>query len=226
MLPSTRPALFLALVLALPGAARADLAVDAYAAMGIRTSDVLSGSVLTARVLPGDAKQVVAMVTYFTGKKDEKGGVNVRLEVFAREGSALSSLYSRDYGKEKGGSVGRGDLELVDLDGDGAAEIVVSYDDAANPLVARRAGEVIVHEPSGFRVAWSGDMEYDATRAARDVPADRRDRVVRKLDAAATIRTHGVTLFMTKKVIAIAGERLAEPKEVRETFPLRATPEP
>ncbi len=223
---SVRLALLLGLAAAFPAGARADLAAEAYAAMGIKTGDVLSGTVLTARLLPGDAKQVVAMVTYFTGKKDDASGVDVRLELFRRDGNALASLYSRDSGKENGGFVGRGDVELVDLDGDGAAEVVVTYDFAGNPLVQKRAGEVIVHDPKGFRVAWSGDMEYDATRAARDVPADRRDRYVRKLDAAATLKTHGITLFMTKKVIAVAGERLAEPKEVRETFPLRSAPEP
>ena len=219
-------AFLLGLAVAVPAPVRANLAADAYAAMGIKTSDVLSGSVLTARVLPGEAKQVVAMVTYFTGKKDEANGVNVRLEVLRKEASSLVSVYARDYGKENGGFVGRGDVELVDLDGDGAAEIVVSYEQGGNPLVQRRAGEVIVREPSGFRVAWTGDMEYDATRAARDVPADRRDRFLRRLDAAATLKTRGITLFMTKRVIAVAGERLAEPKEIRETFPLRPQPAP
>ena len=216
----------LGLAVSVPAPVHANLAADAYAAMGIKTSDVLLGSVLTARVLPGEAKQVVAMVTYFTGKKDDANGVNVRLEVLRKEANALVSLYARDYGKENGGFVGRGDVELVDLDGDGAAEIVVSYEQGGNPLVQRRAGEVIVREPSGFRVAWTGDMEYDATRAARDVPADRRDRFLRRLDAAATLKTRGITLFMTKKVIAVAGERLAEPKEIRETFPLRPQPAP
>ncbi len=219
-------AFLLGVAAAAPAPARADLAAEVYAAMGIKTGDVLSGSVLTARVLPGEAKQVVAMVTYLTGKKDDAGGVNVRLEVLRREANALVSLYARDYGKESGGFVGRGDVELVDLDGDGAAEIVVTYDQQGNPLVQRRPGEVIVRDPAGFRVAWTGDMEYDATRAARDVPADRRDRFLRKLDAAATLKTRGITLFMTKKVIAVAGERLAEPKEVRETFPLRPQPAP
>ncbi|MBZ5638686.1 MAG: hypothetical protein LAO51_08000 [Acidobacteriia bacterium] len=205
---------------------RADTAADAYGAMGIKAADVLSGSVVAARVLPGEAKQVVAMVTYFTGKKDDASAVDVRLEVFRKDGNALVEVYSRDFGNENGGFVGRGDLELLDLDGDGVSEIVVSYDQLSNPLVQRRSGEVIVHEPSGFRVAWTGDLEYDATRAARDVPQDRRDRFVRKLDPGATIRTHGITLFMTKKVIAVAGERLPEPKEVKETFPLRPAPAP
>ena len=53
------------------------------------------------------------------------------------------------------------------------------------------------------------------------MPADRRDRYLRKLDFANTRRTKGVTLFMTKTVIAVAGERLPQPKDIQETFPLK-----
>lgn len=207
------------------GAALAESAAEVREMLGIGSKDVLSGSVLTARVLPGDAKQVVAVTTYFTGKRGEADAVNVRLDVFRREGERLVSLYARDLGAENGGYVGRGEVELVDLDGDQVNEIVITYDDARSPVVSRRAAEVIVHEPSGFRVAWSGETEYDATRAARDVPSERRDRFVRTLDVASTLKTRGVTLFFRKRVIAVAGERLPEPKEVVETFPLRTAPE-
>jgi hypothetical protein len=44
---------------------------------------------------------------------------------------------------------------------------------------------------------------------------------MRKLDFANTRRTKGVTLFMTKTMIAVAGERLPQPKEIQETFPLK-----
>ncbi len=226
MITRLRFAALLACAFAAAAHARAGTAEDAYGAMGIKTGSVLSGSVLSARVLPGEAKQVIAMVTYFTGKSDDASAVNVRLEVLRKDPQGLVSVYSRDFGKETGGLVGRGDVELVDLDGDGTSEIVVSYDAFSSPLVNRRAGEVVVRESAGFRVAWNGDMEYDATRAARDVPVERRDRFVRKLDPAATLRTHGITLFMTKKMIAVAGERLAEPREIRETFPLRTVPQP
>jgi hypothetical protein len=226
MVRCLRYAALAAALLAARAPARADAAAEVYAAMGLKARDVMTGSVVGARVLPGDAKQVVALVTYFTGKKDEANAVDVRLEVYRKDGDALVSAYSRDYGRENGGFVGRGEIELVDLDGDGVSEIVVSYDQLGSPLVQRRAGEVIVHDPAGFRVAWSGDLEYDATRAARDVPQERRDRFVRTLDPAATIRTKGITLFMTKKMIAVAGERLPEPKSVRETFTLRAPREP
>ena len=113
----------------------------------------------------------------------------------------------------------------MDLDGDGINEIIVSYDSYEDPLIEQKLAEVILHDESGFRTAWSGPLNYDATKAARDLPRERRDRFKREFDLAGTLKTRGVTLFVNKKVIAIAGERLAEPKIVQETFPLRPAPD-
>ena len=208
-------------------AARADTAAEVYKVMGIRTGDVLSGSVLTARVLPGgsaEAKQVVALVTYMTGKRDEAQAINVRLAVFRREGDALAEVYARDLGKENSGHVGRGDLELVDLDGDGANEIVLSYDTYKDPLVQERRADVILQRDGVFAVAWTGPVSYDATKAVRTVPVERRDRFTRALDIPGTLKTRGVTLMVKKTVVAVAGERLEQPRVLQETFPLRSTP--
>lgn len=207
-------------------AAFADTGSDVYRALGIDPGKVLSGTVLQAPVLPGGEKQVVSIVTYFTGKRDEARAINVRLDVFRRSGGKLVPVYSRDLGDERGGNVGRGEIQLVDLDGDATNEIVVSWDDASDPLVQRRTGEVLVCDGERFRTAWAGDLRYDATRAARKVPENRRDRWAREIDIPATLRTRGITLFMTKTVFAVAGERLPEPQTVRETFPLRGASEP
>jgi len=212
---------FLAVILGgLCGAPRAQMGAQAYEAMGLKPGQVLTGSVLTTPVLPGEAKQVVALVTYMTGKKGEDDAVNVRLEVFATVGDKLSSIYARDLGQENGGYVGRGDLGLVDLDGDGANEIIVTWDTFREPLIDERRGEIIFFRGDGFETLWSGTMKYDATRAARKVPLERRDRYKREIDVVATLRTQGVTLFTNKTVIAVAGERLPQPKVVVETFPL------
>jgi hypothetical protein len=213
-------------VLLSAAATRADTAAEAYRAMGIQPAEVLAGTVLAARVLPGEDKQVVAVATYLLGRRDKEGGVNVRLDVLRRAGDALTPVYSRDFGAETGGSVGDGNVSIMDLDRDGVNEIVVSYDSFADPLVTQRLGEVIVHDGAGFHAAWSGPFEYDATRAARTVPRERQDRFVREIDVPNTLRTRGITLFMTKKVIAVAGERLSEPKVVQETFPLRPADQP
>lgn len=218
-----RVATILMLVLAaaaLPLVRGEDLGLIVYRTMGIKAGDVMSGSVLTALILPGKDKQVVALVTYLTGKKDEANAVDVRLEVFRRQGDKLESLYSRDYGKENGGYVGRGDIQIVDLDGDGLSELFVTYDLAKDRLIQDRKGEVIVRD-GAFRVSWVDSVQYDATRAARDLPADRRDRFVRELDVPGTIRTKGVSLLFDKKMIAVAGERLAEPKVSKEAVPFR-----
>ncbi len=198
-----------------------DVGLAAYRMMGIKSGEVLNGSVLAAQVLPGKDKQVVALVTYMTGKKDEANAVNVRLEIFRRQGETLESVYARDYGKENGGFVGRGEIQVVDLDGDGVQEIFVTYDLAKDRLIQDRRGEVIARDGAAFRIHWTDSVQYDATRAARDLPADRRDRFVRELDVAGTMRTRGVSLMFDRKMIAVAGERLAEPKISKEAVPFR-----
>jgi hypothetical protein len=200
---------------------QADSAADAYRAIGLEPADILSGTVLKARVLPDGGKQVVSLTTYFTGETEKENAVNVRLDVFRSGGNQLASIYTRDYGAENGGFVAEGDLQLVDLDRDGLAEIVVTFADYSDPLIDLRLGEVILHDEGGFYTAWAHPVKYDATRAVRGVPLERRDRFVRELDIVNTLRTRGVTLFFEKKVIAVAGERLAEPKLIQETFPLR-----
>jgi hypothetical protein len=202
-------------------AARADSASDVYKQMGIKSKDVMNSSVATAKVLPGDDKQVVAVVTYLTGKKGEDDALGVRLEVYRQQGAELVSAYSRDAGKENGGYVGRGEVALLDLDGDGVNEIGLYYDNLKNALIQERRLDVIVFDEGAFRVAWSGAVSYDATKAVRDIPVERRDRYLRKLDFQNTRRTKGITLFMTKTVIAVAGERLPQPREIQETFPLK-----
>ena len=194
---------------------------DAYRALGFEPKDVLTSTVLTTKVVPGEAKQIVCIATYFTGEKDEKRAVNVRLGIFRQSGERLVPLYTRDFGEELGGGVGNGDLQVLDLDRDGVNEIVLSLDSYADPLIDQRLAEVLLHDGSEFRVGWSGPIEYDATKAVRNVPAERRDRYVREIDIVDTMRTRGITLFFDKKVVAIAGQRLPEPKIVEETFPLR-----
>jgi hypothetical protein len=209
------------LAVLIAGVARADTAAEVYKQMGVRAKDVLNSSVLTIKVLPGGDKQVVAVVTYLTGRKDEVNALNVRLDVYRTEGERLVPVFTRDAGKENGGYVGRGEIAVLDLDGDGVNEIGLYYDNLRNELIQDRRLEVIVYDGTSFRVAWSGSSSYDATKAVRDVPQERRDRYIRKLDFANTRRTKGITLFMTKTMIAVAGERLPQPKSIQETFPLK-----
>jgi hypothetical protein len=196
-------------------------AADAYRAMGIAPAQVLSGSVVMSRVVPGSGKQVVAMTTYLTGSRDEQTAVNVRLDVFSEATAGqLVSIYRRDFGAENGGRVGEGNVELLDLDLDGVNDIVVSFESFAEPLIEQRLGEVLLYGERGFRTVWSGVLEYDSTRAARQVPVERRDRYEREFDLAKTLKARGAELHFQKKVLAIAGERLPQPKIVEESFPL------
>jgi len=193
------------LVASLASGAHADSANDVYNAIGIKAKDVMNSSVATARVLPGDAKQLVSVVTYLTGKKDEANALGIRLDVFRTEGGKVVPVFTRDASKENGGYVGRGEVAILDLDGDGVSEIGIYYDNLKNTLIQDRRLDLIVYDGTAFRVAWTGSVSYDATKAVRDVPAERRDRFLRKLDLSNTRRTKGITLFMTKTMIAIAG---------------------
>jgi hypothetical protein len=205
--------------------AHADTPAQVYRAMGIEALDVLTGTVLNARVVPGPDKQVVTMTTFFTGNKDKNSAVNVRLDIFNRRGEMLVPIYTRDFGAENGGNVGDGNLQIVDFDSDGVSNIYVSFDSFEDPLIEQRLAEVILHDGSSFISGWVGEVEYDATKAARNVPRERRDRFVREFDFVNTMRTRGVTLFVNKRMIAVAGQRLSEPRVIEETYPLRPPPD-
>jgi hypothetical protein len=220
-----RIALFVSMVLLVaPVVVEAQQGTKAYKALGLKPQAVLTGTVVKARVLPSNQEQVICIATYLTGKGDKGDAVNVRLGVFDNFGEGLVTLYTRDFGKDEEGYVANGDLLVMDIDRDGISEIIVSFDDYSDPLIERRLAEIILHDGQKLDTAWSGLVEYDATKAARDVPVERRDRFVRDFDWSNTMRTRGATLFLKKKVIAVAGERLPEPRVVEETFDLRGKP--
>jgi hypothetical protein len=220
-----RIALLVSMVLlAAPAVIEAQEGTKAYKALGLKPQAVLTGTVVKARVLPSNQDQVICIATYLTGKGEKADAVNVRLGVFDSFGEGLVTLYTRDLGKDHEGYIANGDLLVMDIDRDGISEIIVSFDDYSDPLIERRMAEIILHDGQKLDTGWSGLVEYDATKAARDLPVERRDRYVRDFDWGNTMRTRGATLFLRKKVIAVAGERLPEPRIVEETFDLRGEP--
>lgn len=203
----------------------AAVGVDAYEALGVKTSKVLRGTILRARVLPDEPdKQVVSIVTYLTGRKSKSDAINVKFGVFRKVGNRLIPVHIVDIGEISGGIVGAGDLQLLDLDHDGTNEIIVLFDDFSDPLIEQRIAVVYLYQDGTFVPAWQGAVEYDATRKAEGLALERRDRYTREIDLASTMRTRGITLFFDKRVIAVAGETLPQPKIVQETFPLRTRP--
>lgn len=197
---------------------------DAYRALGVRPQDVLTSTVVRSNVLPGGVKQVVCIATYLTRKKEEAKAVNVRFGVFEIQGSNLVEVYRRDLGEELGGHVANGDLQLLDLDLDGTTEMVLSYELFRDPTVKERQAEIVLHDGKVLATGWTGTIEYDATRAARTVPEERRDRYAREFDWGKTMRTRGTTIFLTKRVFAVAGDTLSTPRTIEEAFPLRPAP--
>ena len=200
----------------------AGTAAAGYRELGIKPTQVLSGTSLEAKVVPGEGKQFVMVTSYLTGTKKERYAVNVRLDVFQDLGNRLIPVYTRDFGEEQDGFVGDGDLQVFDLDRDGIAEIVVTFRRFHSPVIDERHAEVIGYGADGFRTRWVGPFEYDATKAVREVPEERRDRFRREIDLEATLRSRASELHLDKQVIAIAGERLATPRNIDEVFPLQS----
>jgi len=103
-------------------------------------------------------------------------------------------------------------------------EIIVTYDSYKDPLITERRAEVLLQDGGSFSTAWTGPVEYDATKAVRTIPQERRDRYTRALDIPGTLKTRGVTLMVKKTMMAVASERLEQPKIVQETCPLPGAP--
>ena len=204
---------------------RADVSIRAYKALGLEVADVLTGTVFQVQVRPDAGKEIIAVVTAFTGKKKNDQAVEVHFVIFRETDGALEKVYHRQFREEAGGAVAHGELQLLDFDGDGVQEIIVTYEVQRSPLIREREAEVIFADEDGFHTAWKGLILYDATRAAREVPPERRDHFQREVDIGETMRTRAITLFLRKTVYAVAGEQLESPKEILESFPLKEKPE-
>ena len=197
---------------------------EVFLAMGLKPKSVLTGTVVRGDVLPDPGEEVVAVATWMTGAKDKAQAVAVRFAILTEDGSRVRVLHKIDYGDRYPGGVGRGEIELLDVDGDGLREILVTFDDYGDRLIERRRGEFLHWTGGALTAGWEGEVAHDSTREAREVPPERRDRFVRTINYGETLRTRGVTLYFDKKVYAVAGETLAEPKVVLEPFPLKAPP--
>lgn len=214
----------LAGVATVASAAQSPNQYEVFLAMGLKPKSVLTGTVLRGDVLADPGEEVVAIATWMTGAKDKAQAVAVRFAILTEDGGRVRLLQKTDYGDRYPGGVGRGEIELLDVDGDGRREILVTFDDYADRLIERRRGELLHGVGGALAVGWEGEVSYDSTREAREVPPERRDRFVRTINYGETLKTRGVTLYFDKKVYAVAGETLPQPQVVLESFPLKPPP--
>ena len=133
--------------------------VEAYKAMGIDKGKVINATQTSAQVLPGDSKQLVCLVAYLSGKKEKNAAIKLRLAVLEGSDGEYTPVWDQDFSSKYGVNVGEGNLELLDLDRDGQAEIIVTFDLFSDPLIRQRFGEVIVWDEDHFKTAWSGPVE-------------------------------------------------------------------
>ena len=97
-------------------ALRADVSIRAYKALGLEVADVLTGTVFQVQVRPDAGKEIIAVVTAFSGKKQNDQAVEVHFVIFRETDDALEKVYHRQFREEAGGAVAQGELQLLDFD--------------------------------------------------------------------------------------------------------------
>lgn len=161
-------------------------------------------NVLTGATAPGAASEVIlGVIGPARGK--ERGPL----------------LWVRHVAKDTGKPAHGGEISAVDLDGDGASELVLTWDRSLQDGVRDRFCEIWVADgPDRLRKVWEGPWEVD-TRRDDKRPVSERQRFETAIDFGATRALAGKGVVLTRTHTVIAGETLAAPRVVREELALR-----
>lgn len=176
--------------------------------------------------LDGDGvKEEVWLVNALTGKREPAEATEVILGVVSGrtppEGARAPLLYVRRISESTGAPAHTGELSAIDLDGDGGAELVVTWGRSVRPEVTERWGEVLaVDDPRSPRRVWDGAWKVDTT-GAPGVPPSGQNRFSREIDYGATRSAAGVALVFRKTVHVAAGESFDPPRRSEERVAVR-----
>jgi hypothetical protein len=117
-----------------------------------------------------------------------------------------------------------GEFSVVDLDGDGGSELILTWDSSLVPEKTERMTEIwAIDGPGRLRKVWSGPWEIDTMRDP-DTAEGEQKHVVRAIDYGKTRALAGGGIVFTKTIHAVAGERLAEPTVTTQSVSLRLRP--
>lgn len=184
--------------------------------------NVLSRTTLKSDVTDAPGKETVVLTEFLTGKSEEADAIDVILTVYENRQEGAVPTWGRDYLKEWGGPLAGGELSLVDLDGDGRNEIMVSMHHGDDPGRVNVEAEILWAVGGSFVRAWNGPIRVDTSGA--DLPVERRERYTREIDFDRTTRTRGGMIFFNKKISMTAGVQIEPASVIGESFPLRARP--
>lgn len=177
------------------------------------------GFTRTSSDLDGDRHpEGIVLVNALTGERDPARGSEVILAITAPEvdGKPGKLLWARHVMRDSRQPAHDGEVTAVDLDGDGASELILTWDRSLTDKATDRWGEIYtVRDPLVPQRVWEGPWERD-TRRDPTVREGDREWFRREIDFAATRKEAGRALVFKKKYTVIAGVALAAPKLVPE----------
>ncbi len=168
----------------------------------------------TVTDLDGDGRREgVLLVVALTGEKDPARATEVLLGTWDAEGGEKGELlWSRHVAAETGQPAHDGEMEILDLDGDGRQEIVLSWDRGLRRGLVDRWAEIWTFpDPRRPVKVWEGPWGRD-TRLDRETPADRKESFEREIDYGATRAARGRAIVFRDTWRMIAGKALDPPR--------------
>ena len=172
----------------------------------------------TVTDLDGDGRREgVMLVEVLTGEKDPARATEVILGTWdAGAGEKGELLWSRCVTADTGQPAHDGEMEILDLDGDGQQEIVLSWDRGLRPGLVDRWAEIwTVPDPRRPVRVWEGPWGRD-TRLDEQTPPAKRSSFEREIDYGATRAAKGRGIVFRDTWRMIEGQALDPPRVTRE----------
>jgi hypothetical protein len=178
--------------------------------------------------LDGDGhKEELWLVNALTGAKEPGEATEVILGVVAGrapEGKRADLLWSRHVSRETGEPAHHGELTALDLDGDGGAELLLTWSQSLEASVRERWAEIYaIDPPFRPRRVWEGIWQRDTTRK-EGLPPEQQHRFKREIDYGATRAAAGVAIVFEKTVYVAAGRELEPPKQSQQRVAVQLRP--
>ena len=179
--------------------------------------------------LDGDGvPEILMLVNALTGAREPEHASEVIVGILGGpEGTGerrAALLWARHVAQETGRPAHSGEIAVVDLDGDGGSELMITWDRAVARTKRERWTEIwCMDAPGKMRKVWEGIWEVD-TRRDPETPDTEKQRFSVEVDFGKTRRLAGKGLVLKKTHAVIAGKTLEEPRVTIETLRMRLRP--
>ncbi len=169
------------------------------------------------------SREVLILVNALTGHEAARSASEVFLAIAGEDagGTRGELFWVRRLAEATGEPAHDGEITVVDLDGDGGSEIIVTWDRSLSADAVDRWAEIFaVDTLSRPRRVWDGQWEID-TRRDPATPAPERQWLQRDIDYGATRRQAGKAILLRTKQRVLGGEMLDKPKLTLERVDVR-----